>query len=59
MLFLLYYLISLVNFFVYINLKYLNNFYLSFNKFNLVFKKKFSDTTSFEKFMLVFFYKDN
>ena len=57
--FLLYYFINFINFFVYVNLKYLNKFYLSFNKFNLVFKKKFIDTTFFEKFMLVFFYKNN
>ena len=57
--FLLYYIVNLINFFFYFNLNYLNKIYLNFNKFNLVFKKPFNKISFFEKFVLVFFYKDN
>ena len=55
----LYYLLNIVNYFIFINLNYLNRFYLVFNKFNLIFKKNFKNTTFFEKFILIFFYKSN
>jgi len=57
--FLLYYIVNLINFIFYLNLNYLNKFYLNFNKFNLIFKKPFSRITFFEKFILVLFYKNN
>jgi len=57
--FLLYYIVNLINFIFYLNLDYLNKFYLNFNKFNLIFKKPFDKITFFEKFILVFFYKNN
>lgn len=57
--FLLYYIVNLVNFLFYLNLNYLNKIYLNFNKFNLIFKKPFKKTTFFEKFILVLFYGDN
>lgn len=57
--FLLYYIVNLINFIFYLNLNFLNKFYLNFNKFNLIFKKPFNKITFFEKFMLVLFYKNN
>ena len=57
--FLLYFIVNLINFVVYLNLNYLNKIYLNFNKFNLVFKKSFESLTFIEKFVLVFFYKNN
>jgi hypothetical protein len=57
--FLLYYIVNLINFIVYLNLNFLNKLYLNFNKFNLIFKKSFDRVTFFEKFILVLFYKNN
>jgi len=57
--FLLYYIVNLINYVFYLNLDHLNKIYLNFNKFNLIFKKPFSKITYFEKFILVFFYKNN
>jgi len=57
--FLLYYIVNLINFIFYLNLDFLNKLYLSFNKFNLIFKKPFNRITFFEKFILAFFYKNN
>ena len=57
--FLLYYIVNLINFIFYLNLNFLNKVYLNFNKFNLIFKKPFSRVTFFEKFILVFFYNSN
>jgi hypothetical protein len=57
--FLLYYIVNLINFIFYLNLNYLNKIYLNFNKFNLIFKKPFNKITFFEKFILVVFYKNN
>ena len=57
--FFLYYLWNLINFLVFINLNFLNVFFLKFNKFNLIFKKPFKTLTFLEKFFLVFFSKKN
>jgi len=57
--FLLYFLVNLINFIFYLNLDFLNKLYLNFNRFNLVFKKPFDKISSFEKFILAFFYKNN
>jgi len=57
--FLLYFIVNLINYVFYLNLNFLNKFYLNFNKFNLIFKKSFEKITFFEKFILIIFYKSN
>ena len=51
--------VNLINFIFYLNLNFFNKIYLSFNKFNLIFKKPFNKITFFEKFILAFFYKNS